>query len=170
MDKGKSSHAPVQAGLPEGFQQSGSANAVGWFDMNTIGNVLSGKLTGMYIRKDSLRTEGTSNFFQVLIDKVCQVRAERGEDAKIVTANPGDYVNVNYGPKTKAWESFISQIVAGAVYAVYGIIAGDKMKIGGGKKMHNFVAGHKMLVAPPEQDDAVGEVFDESTSGTAAVS
>jgi hypothetical protein len=98
------------------------------------------------------------------------VRAERGEEAKLIQANPGDFVNVNYGPKTKAWADFIPSIQNGAVYAVYGIIAGGKMKISGGRQMHNFNTGHKMLVAPAEQDDGVGEVFDEPASGTPAAS
>ena len=153
--------------LPEGFQRSGSAAAVGWFDMKTIGNVLSGELTGMYTRKDGMRAEGTSEFFQVKIDRSCQVRAERGEDAKIVTANPGDFVNVNFGPKTKPWADFIPSIQNGAKYAVFGVISGEKKKIGGGKFMHDFNTGHKQLVAPREQDSGIDEVFDGSTAGGA---
>jgi len=145
--------APVAVSVPEGFKRSGSANAVGWFNQQKIGNVLSGKLLGMFTRKDALRSEGTSNFFQVQIDQPCEVRADRGEDAAMVAANPGDVVNVNYGPKTKPWENFMNNIAAGAVYQVYGVIAGGKIKIGGGRTMHNFDTYDKMI-SPPITDAA----------------
>lgn len=165
MEKTKTNHlSPDQAALPAGFQQSGSAAAVGWFDQGTVGNTVSGKLTGMFKRKDNLRTEGTSEFFQVQVDKVCRVRAERGEDAKFIEAKPGDFVNVNYGPRTKAWADFIPEIKNGAVYAVYGIVVSEKISIGGGKKMHNINTGHNRLQSPRAQDDDVSEVFEDTTS------
>lgn len=158
------------SGPPEGFQRSGSANAVGWFNQGKIGNVLSGKLSGMFERKDALRKDsgGTSNFFQVQIDRECEVRAERGDEAKMVTAKPGDYVNVNYGPKTKVWEEFITDIKHGAEYAVFGTIAGSKIKITAGRQMHNFEVFHKMVRPPMEQEDDLGEALREP-SGNAAV-
>ena len=143
--------APTMPQIPEGFKRSGSANAVGWFHQGKIGNQLSGKLLGMYTRKDGLRQEGTSNFFQVLVDQPCEVRAERGESAVMVEAKPGDVVNVNYGPKTKPWEQYVQDINRGAVYAVFGVIAGAKIKIGAGKTMHNFDVFDKM-VTPPTVD------------------
>lgn len=165
MEKTKTSHlTPEQAALPDGFQQSGSAAAVGWFDQGTVGNTVSGKLTGMFQRKDSLRTEGTSEFFQVQVDKACRVRAERGEDAKFIEAKPGDFVNVNYGPRTKAWKDFIPAIQNGAIYVVYGIVVSEKIPIGNGKKMHNINTGHKCLQPPREQDDGVGAAFEDPTS------
>jgi hypothetical protein len=154
--------AGMQSSLPEGFQRSTSANAAGWFNMSLVGNILSGKLTGMFTRKDGMRVEGTSKFFQVQIDKPCQVRAERGEEAKYVDAQPGDFVNVNYGPKTKPWEDFVADIKNGAEYAVFGVILGGKLKIGGGRNMHNFDTGHKVIVPPREQSD-VGEAFEDPT-------
>ena len=36
-----------------------------------------------------MRPDGISNFFQVDIDQDCEVRAERGEDAQMVTAKAG---------------------------------------------------------------------------------
>jgi hypothetical protein len=147
-NQSQSTAAPVQFSVPDGFQRSGSANAAGWFNMGKLGNTLSGKLIGMFQRKDKLREEGSSNFFQVEIDAECDVRAERGEDASFVTAQPGQVVNVNYGPKTKGWEAFLTDIKRGAVYAVYGVIAGGKVKLDGARSMHNFDVYHKMLRAP----------------------
>jgi len=145
--------APL-SGPPAGFQRSGSAAAVGWFNMGKVGNVLSGMLTGMYTRKDGLREEGSSKFFQVQLDRECEVRAERGEEAKFITAKPGEYVNVNYGPKTKPWEDFVQQIMnGGAEYKVFGTIVGAKIKIGTGRQMHNFDVYHQ-LVTPPKESDA----------------
>lgn len=133
---------------PAGYQRSGSANAVGWWNQAKAANVLSGKLVGMFERKDQLRQEGTSKFFQVELDQPCEVRAERGDDAKMVQANVGDVVNVNFGPKTKAWESFMSDIKQGAVYAVWANPSGKKVKISSGRSMHDIDARH-MLVTPP---------------------
>jgi hypothetical protein len=136
--------------------------------MGLVGNVLSGKLTGMYERKDGLRVEGTSKFFQVQLDRPCQVRAERGDDAKFVDANPGDFVNVNYGPKTKPWEGYIGAISNGAEYAVYATIVGAKIKIGTGRSMHNFDVFDKMVKPPCENRDDLGSVFEEPLSEPAA--
>jgi len=144
----------VAVSIPEGFKRSGSANAVGWFNQGKIGNILSGRLLGMFTRKDQLRPDGTSNFFQVQIDQPCEVRAERGEDAQMVQAKAGDVVNVNYGPKTKPWESYQNNIQNGAVYQVYGAIVGSKIKIGAGRTMHNFDTYDKMISPPMATDDS----------------
>ena len=146
--------AAVSVAIPEGFVRSGSANAVGWFDQGTIGNVVAGNLIGMFSRKDALRTEGTSNFFQVEITQECQVRVERGEEAHMETAPKGSIINVNYGPKTKPWQKLCEQIDRGASYEVYGVIAGSKIKISAGRTMHNFEVMHKMT-RPPMASEAV---------------
>jgi hypothetical protein len=148
---------------PEGFQRSGTAIATGWFNMGLIGNELSGQLLGLYSRKDKLRTEGTSQFFQVQIDKECQVRIERGEDAKMAVAKPGEIVNVNFGPKTKPWADLIPDIRRGAEYAVYGKIAGSKLKLDGGRTMHAFDTFQRM-VRPPTENGADVD-FDGGDSG-----
>lgn len=136
--------------LPEGFQRSGSAIGVGFFEMSEIGNTLSGILVGMFEMKTSLRADGKTNFFQVEIDQPCMVRSGRGDDAEVVEAKAGDVVNVNYGPKTRAWEKFIPSIQLGAVYQVYGVVAGNKVELSGGRKMHNFEVGHKLVKASPD--------------------
>jgi len=143
-----SAGAPVDFQAPEGFQRSGSANAVGWFDMTTLGNKLHGQLIGMFRRKDQLRTDGFSDFFQVEVSEPCMVRSDRGEEAKIVEAKAGDVVNVNYGPKTKPWEALCDDIKRGAKYEVLGCIIGGKVKLNGGKTMHNFDVYQKMTQAP----------------------
>jgi len=153
-NQSQQSSAPVDFQAPEGFQRSGSANAVGWFDMTTVGNKIHGELIGMFRRKDQLRQEGVSDFFQVLISEPCQVRADRGEEAKIVEAKAGDVVNVNYGPKTKPWETLISDIKRGAKYEVLGCIIGGKVKLNGGKTMHNFDVYQKMIQAPSAEVEA----------------
>jgi hypothetical protein len=159
--------APVAFSVPEGFQRSGSANAVGWFNMGKLGNTLAGLLVGMFERKDKLRAEtGKSNFFQVQITQPCEVRIERGDDASFVQAAVGDVVNVNYGPKTKNWELLIGDIKRGAVYEVLGCIVGGKVKLDGGRTMHNFDVFQKQIKAPSA--DAVEDVdFEGSTDDSA---
>ncbi len=144
----------VQFTAPEGFQRSGSANAVGWFNMGKVGNTLRGTLLGMFERKDKLRQEGTSNFFQVLVSQECEVRAERGDEATMVMAKAGDVVNVNYGPKTKPWETLVGDIKRGAEYEVLGCILGKKVKLDGGRTMHNFDVYQKMVRAPQADDSS----------------
>lgn len=154
MNSGGGTTSPnVQA--PEGFQRSGTAIATGWFNMGLIGNELSGTLLGLYNRKDKLRTEGTSQFFQVQIDKECQVRVERGEDAKMAVAKVGEIVNVNFGPKTRPWADLIPDIRRGAEYAVYGKIAGIKLKLDGGRTMHAFDTFQRMVRPPTESSSEV---------------
>jgi len=142
---------PAQA--PDGFRRTGTANAVGWFHMGKVGNTLSGLLLGVYERKDQLRAEGTSKFFQVQLKQDCEVRVDRGEDAKIEIARAGSIVNVNYGPKTKGWEALVADIRRGAAYEVWAQISGPKVKIGAGKSMHQLEAFDKMVKPPTETAD-----------------
>jgi hypothetical protein len=168
MSKETRSQRQQQAEVPEGFRRSGTAAAVGWFDHNLVGNVLKGTLLGVYERPDELRREqgGTSKFFQVQVDTECQVRAERGEDAKMVMANPGDVVNVNWGPKTRPWEDYASDLKRGAVVEVYGIIRGDKVKLSKGRKMHNFDCFDRVVRQP--QAPVEGEPdFEDGEEATA---
>jgi hypothetical protein len=154
-NQGQAAVEQVQFEAPEGFQRSGSANAVGWFNMAKIGNTLRGTLIGMFERKDKLRAEtGTSNFFQVRISQECEVRADRGDDAAMVMAKTGDVVNINYGPKTKPWETLIGDLKRGAEYEVIGCIIGAKAKLEGGRTMHNFDVYQKMVRAPQVDSEA----------------
>lgn len=157
---------------PEGFQLSGSANAVGWWDMATAGNVLTGKLLGVFERKDVLRQQqgGTSKFFQVEVTAPCQVRAGRGDDADMVEAKVGDVVNVNYGPKTKPWENFMADIKQGAEYAVWAYPTGEKQKISGGRSMHVIDARHRMVRPPTDVPELADDEGDEGEGDEAAAS
>ena len=162
------SQAPVNVPeAPEGFKRSGSANAVGWFSMTKLGNVLSGTLIGMFRRPDTLKGPGgESDFFQVKIDRPCEVRAERGSEAKMIEAQAGDVVNVNYGPKTKPWKDYCPEIRRGAVYQVFGTIKGGKVSISGGRKMHDFDVYDK-CVRGPQADGTDDADFDGSADETA---
>ena len=153
---------------PEGFRRSGTANAVGWFNQAKGGNLLRGKLLGMFTRKDQLRPEGTSNFFQVQVSEPCEVRAERGDDATMVTCKAGDVVNVNYGPKTKPWADYSSDIKRGAEIEVIAHANGRKIKIGGGRSMHDIDVFEKVLVAP-SADAAIDADFEGSADAEAQV-
>jgi len=135
--------------------------------MLKVGNTLRGTLIGMFKRKDTMRESGESDFFQVQINQPCEVRSERGEDAKMIPASPGDIVNVNYGPKTKPWADLVADIKRGAVYEVLGCIIGGKVKLQAGKNMHNFDVFQKMVRAPSadvESDvDFEGSAEDEAS-------
>jgi hypothetical protein len=162
MAKAQQQQQTVKA--PDGFQRLGSVANAGWFDMSTIGNTLSGKLEGMFEMKTALRKEGTQQFFQVQVDAPCKVRMGSGEDAEVVEAAPGDFVNVNYGPKTKLLEKFLPEIAQGAVYVVWGTIAGAKIKLQGGKSMHDFEVFAKRTKAPQATDDVVDFGSDEGAA------
>jgi hypothetical protein len=140
--------------LPEGFARSGSANAVGWFDHTTLGNMAMGKLVGMFRRPDQLKgPKGESDFFQIELAATCKVREGKGEDAEIVDAKAGDVININYGPKTKVWQSLIADILRGAVYEVIARVEGEKVPISGGRKMHNLGCyQHCVRPAPAESE------------------
>jgi hypothetical protein len=139
---------------PEGFRRVGSVANAGWFNMKTVGNTLHGTFEGMFSRKDELNPKKVSNFFQIQVAAPCEVRMGRGEEAQIATANVGDFVNVNYGPKTKELESLVPKLMEGAKFEVYGIVAGDKIKLTGGRTMHNFEVFKKMTQAPMVSEDA----------------
>ena len=159
-------HTPkVEA--PEGFRHLGSVANAGWFDMKTIGNVLRGTLEGMYERKDQQNAEGVSNFFQICISAECQVRMGRGEDTTMTTAKIGDYVNLNYGPKTKVLKADLADISHGAVYEVYGVVAGEKIKLNGGKMMHNIEVFSNMIRAPKAVEDSSPDFSDADDQGPA---
>ena len=153
--------------MPDGFQQSGGATAVGWFDQSTMGNALSGKLTGMYKRKDGLRTEGTSEYFQVQVDKACRVGAGARQDAKYIDANPSDFVERQLRSATSAWRTHPGHPERGDLRGVRhhrGSQDDDRQR----QEMHNFNTGHSHPVPPREQDDGRGDALEDPTSAAAA--
>ena len=146
MASKNTSVAHVQVSMPEGFRHVGSVANAGWFNMKKVGNVIQGMFEGMYKRKDNINSEGESQFFQIkLTAGNCEVRMGKGEDAVLAIANEGDVVNLNYGPKTKELEDLLPSVEKGAEYEIYGIVAGDKIKLTGGKTMHNFEMGKKLI-------------------------
>lgn len=139
---------------PEGFRRVVSVANAGWFNMKKVGNILSGSFEGMFSRKDDLNPKKMSNFFQFQLTEPCEVRLGRGEDAMISQANIGDFVNVNYGPKTKELENLVPTLIEGAKYDVYGVVAGEKIKLTGGRTMHNFEVFTRMSQAPMVSNEA----------------
>jgi len=144
----------VSVEAPDGFVRLGSVANAGWFDNNTIGNTLKGSFEGMYTRKDDLNPKKESNFFQVRCTAECQVRMGKGEDAAIVTTKSGDYVNLNYGPKTKDLEKLVNDLNLGAKYDVLVVVKGPKLKLSGGRTMHDLDVFKKMVRAPEAVDDS----------------
>jgi hypothetical protein len=135
--------APVRA--PEGFRHVGSVANAGWFNMKKVGNTIQGSFEGMFSRKDELNPAKVSKFFQIkLTAGESEVRMGKGEESSIAVAREGDVVNLNYGPKTKELEALLPAIEKGAEYEIYGTVAGDKIKLSGGRTMHNFELFKKM--------------------------
>jgi hypothetical protein len=151
---------------PKGFRRIGSVANAGWFNMKKVGNTVQGTLEGMYQRKDELNPKKVSNFFQICLSAPCEVRMGRGEDAQITTANAGEHVNLNYGPKTKDLETLVPQLLQGAVFEIYGTVAGDKIKLTGGRSMHNFELFTNMTAPPKAFDDEPD--FDGGTDDSAS--
>ena len=160
-------HEEMTASAPEGFRRLGSVANAGWFNMKKIGNTLHGTLEGMFERKDDLRPEKVSNFFQIKISQPCEVRMGTGEEARLVEAKAGDFVNVNYGPRTKLLSPLIPQLSQGAAFEVWGTVLTDKIKLGSGRSMHNFDVYSKMIKAPTVLDDSDPD-FDEGADEAAA--
>jgi hypothetical protein len=145
--KNSSVAVPAQVQAPEGFRHVGSVANAGWFNMKKVGNTVQGTFEGMFKRKDDLNPEKTSKFFQVKITAgECEVRMGKGEESVLATAHVGDVVNLNYGPKTKELEELLSAIEKGAEYEIFGTVAGDKIKLSGGRTMHNFELFKKLTV------------------------
>ena len=143
---------------PDGFRRASSVANAPWFNLKK-GNVLLGVLENMYLRNDERVAKkadgsiGQSKFFQVKLLQPCECRAGRAEEAKLVRAEAGSVVNVNYGPKTKDLENFIPSIMAGAEYQVWIHVQGDKFKISGGRTMWDLDVQTSLIKAAPAVDD-----------------
>lgn len=124
--------------IPQGFRRVGSVSDAGWFNQSKIGNVCHGTLEGLFQRKDALNPEGESEFFQIQLLAPCEVRMGKGEDAKLTMAQAGDFVNLNMGPKTKPLKNYVASLIQGAAYEVYVVVKGAKVKLSGGRSMHNI--------------------------------
>jgi hypothetical protein len=152
---------------PEGFRDLGSVTAEAWFNLAT-GNVLQGKLLGMYEMKDerSEKPNAMKNFFQVQVTEPgCLGRYGKGEEVEVKEAPVGAILNLNYGVKTKVLETLLPDLKNNAQYLVW-VHCGDKIKVGKVNTMWVITCKSKMLKAPtaaPEPD--FSDVSDDSTSG-----
>jgi hypothetical protein len=92
-------------------------------------------------------------------ERPTEVRVGRGKASTFEMCGPGKIINVNYGPKTKDWESFIADIYRGASFNVLAVINGDKFEIRNGQTMWPVETFHEMTRPPksleePDFDDA----------------
>jgi hypothetical protein len=128
--------------LPEGFRWSGAASAVGWFDFSKVGNTLRGKLLGMFQRRaEGSRSTSATCFFQVEIAESCVVK----DEDLLVTAKPGDVVNINYGSKTNQWGSLIGEMNRGAEYEVIVQVLSERTPAFGGLKLRDVTLSYKEI-------------------------
>jgi hypothetical protein len=154
---------------PEGFRRVGSVANAPWFTLKK-GNTLRGILENMYERNDERVPKekgGKSKFFQVKLLEGCECRSGRGEDAKVVRAEAGTVVNLNYGPKTSALADLVPSIQAGAEYEVWVHVQGDKFKISGGRTMWDMDVQQKLVKAAPALADEEPD-FDGSADEAAS--
>jgi hypothetical protein len=126
---GKTTVAP-----PAGMARVGSVANAPWFNF-AVGNVLYGVLENCYSRPDERSKTGRSKFFQIRLKAPAMGRTGRGKEAKVKEFPEGTVMNLNYGPKTKEFESFIPDILRGAEYDVWAHVEGEKFDIGKGQTM-----------------------------------
>jgi hypothetical protein len=121
---------------PEGFARIGAVADVPYFLLET-GNVVHGKLLGIYQRPDKRAANGQTKFYQVELLSPCKVREGKGEDVEVRQGAVGEIINLNYNPKTKELEPLCKEILAGALYEVFAPCLG-KMNLANGNTMWNF--------------------------------
>lgn len=144
--------SPSAVRPPEGLARVGSVANAPWWNLKA-GNVLHGKLENMYERPDERSKSGKSKFFQIMLTAPAECRYGRGKQAKISMAKAGDVVNLNYGPKTKELEKFISDIIKGAEFEVWCHVEGEKFDIGKGQTMWPIDVRAGMTKAPSIKDE-----------------
>jgi len=154
---------------PEGFRRVGSVANAPWFNLKK-GNQMIGVLENVYERNDERVPKekgGKSRFFQVKLLEATECRAGKGDDAKIVRAEAGQVINLNYGPKTKELEKLIPEIMRGAEYQVWINVQGDKFKIGNGRTMWDMDVQVKLTQAATALDDEEPDFDGEGTEAQA---
>lgn len=159
---------------PRDMARVGSVANAPWFNLAN-GNTLYGKLINIFERPDERARSGKSKFFQVEVMEYidgetgevapCQVRYGRGHDASMGIAEPGEVVNLNYGPKTKDLEPFVADILRGAEYTVFCTVNGDKFTISQGRTMWPVEVFATQTRAPKQLDEPD---FDEDEDAPAA--
>jgi len=170
MASKKSTPAPSNiARLPEGFTRLGSVTAEAWFSLEP-GNVMQGKLLGVFERADKRSKTGKSEFFQVELTTETQARYGRGQKATVKTAAVGSILNLNCGPKTSVLKDLMPDIRRGGDYEVY-VNCKEKIDLQNGNTMWDMDVGSNMLRAPKaleEPDFGGGDGADDKSdeSGT----
>lgn len=139
------------ARVPEGFRRLGSVTAECWFALKE-GNVVRGKLLGVYSRKDPRnKVTGTSEFFQVELSESCECRYGKGEKVTFKHAPVGTIINLNCNTKTEVLKDLMPDITRGAEFEIY-VHCGKKLDLANGNTMWNMTPGSKMTKAPKAVD------------------
>ena len=152
MARRNSVSAPVETAkvrAPSGFRDLGSVQAEAWFALKE-GNVLEGKLLGMYEMLDTrAKKAGTmKKFFQVEVTKPGTVgRYGTGEEAVEQAVPVGAVINLNYGVKTQVLETLITNILSNAEYRVW-IHCGKKIPLRNSNTMWNITCKSMQVRAP----------------------
>jgi hypothetical protein len=169
----KTTSAPASASnmarLPEGFTALGSVTADGWVSLEE-GNIVQGKLLGVFSRDDKRSKTGKSEFFQLETTVETQARYGRGQKAVVKTAPVGSTLNLNCGPKTSVLKDLLPDVRRGAEYLIY-VRVGEKKDLNNGNTMWDMVVGSNMVRAPkafvePDfggSDDGEADKADESS-------
>ena len=134
---------------PSGFRDLGSVQAEAWFALQE-GNVMEGKLLGMYQMLDTrAKKAGTmKNFFQIEVTKSGTVaRYGTGEQAVEQVAPVGAILNLNYGVKTQVLETLLPNILNNAIYHVW-IHCGKKIPLKNQNTMWNIQCKSLQVKAP----------------------
>lgn len=129
--KESSNGAAEFARPPEGMRRIGSVTNAPWWKIEP-GRALHGKLINVYERNDDKSPTKKSKFFQVELLAPANARLGRGVDAKPVTANAGEVVNVNYTAKTKDLEPLVLQVMRGAEVKIW-LLPKGKIPVGKGQ-------------------------------------
>ena len=157
----------TMARAPEGFRRLGSVTAACWFTLQP-GNVIRGKLLGLYERDDKRnKVTGKSEFFQIELTAPTIGRFGKGEKAVDQEAEAGLVVNLNCNTKTAVLKDLMSDINNGAEYEVY-VICHNKIDLDNGNTMwdmETFASQTKPPKALKAADpDFSGDGGDESDS------
>ena len=157
----------MMVGPPKGMVRVGSVSNAPWFELAN-GNRLYGKLINIFERPDERAKLKRSKFYQVELLAPCQVRRGRGREAEIDTAEVGEVVNLNHGPKTKDFEPLIEQVMRGAQFNVYVGVTGEKFDIGKGQTMWPLDCRMEMVRPQQVSDDEPDFQGDEGGEASAA--
>jgi len=157
----------TMARAPEGFRRLGSVTAACWFALQP-GNILRGKLLGLYERDDKRnKVTGKSEFFQVELTEATFGRFGKGEKAVDQEAEAGLVVNLNCNTKTEILKDLIGDINNGAEYEIY-VICHKKIDLDNGNTMWDMETFANMTKAPKAvkaaEPDFSGDGADESDS------